>query len=172
MKEARIYFKAGKGRDGYFDCADLCAQTEIAIELHEDNFGGTAIAAFGFDNAPGHQKRADDALSACHMPKNAKIWNGKHGKCKMRPGKLPNGDSQDFYFPEDHLTMPGWFKGMSLILAERGFNEDATPRAQCKGFKCADPKAACCCRRILFISRTSRTRNQLCLSLLNLTATL
>ena len=142
-KEARIYFKAGKGQDGYFDCVDLCAQTALAIELHVDNFGGTTITAFGFDNAPGHQKRADDALSAHHMPKNAKIWNGKHGKCKMQSGKLPNGALQDLYFPEDHLTMPGWIKGMSLILAEHNFKEEATPCAQCKGFNCANPKAAC-----------------------------
>jgi len=39
------------------------------MDLFEDNFGNTAIAAFGFDNAPSHQKRALDALSAHHMPK-------------------------------------------------------------------------------------------------------
>ena len=55
-QEARIIFKAGKNRDGYFDCANLCKQTERAIELFEDNFPGTAVAAFGFNNAPGHQK--------------------------------------------------------------------------------------------------------------------
>ncbi|KAF8587116.1 hypothetical protein K439DRAFT_1614548 [Ramaria rubella] len=63
-KEARILFKAGKNCEGYFDCTDLCAQTEKAIELFEDNFPGSAVAVFGFDNAPGHQKRADDTLSA------------------------------------------------------------------------------------------------------------
>jgi len=68
-QEAQAIFKAGKNCDGYFDCADLCAQTEKVIELVEDNFSGTAVAAFGFDNAPGHQKCADNALSACHMPK-------------------------------------------------------------------------------------------------------
>ncbi|KIJ41594.1 hypothetical protein M422DRAFT_255516 [Sphaerobolus stellatus SS14] len=64
LRESRVIFKAGKSRDGYFDCADLCQQIELAIELFETHFPGTAIAAFGFDNAPGHQKRADDALSA------------------------------------------------------------------------------------------------------------
>jgi len=63
-QEAWVVLKAGKNWDGYFDCADLCAQTEKAIELCEDNFPGTAMAAFGFDNAPGHQKRADDALDS------------------------------------------------------------------------------------------------------------
>jgi len=120
-QEAWVVFKAGKNRDGYFDCADLCAQTEKAIELFEDNFPGTAMAAFGFDNAPGHQKQADDALSACHMPKFPKKWHRKHSWCKMRHGTLPNGCAQDFYFPDTHKHMPGWFKGMKLILEERGF---------------------------------------------------
>jgi len=44
--------------------AVFCAQTELAIELFEDNFPGNAVAAFGFDNAPSHQKQADNALSA------------------------------------------------------------------------------------------------------------
>ena len=149
-REARVLFKAGKNRDGYFDCADLCSQTEQAIELFEDNFQGTAIAAFGFDNATGHQKRADDALSARYMPKFPKHWHGKHGKCKMHQGILPNGHSQDFYYPNDHPDMPGWFKGVKTILEECGFLEEANLRAECVGFKCKDQTAACCCRWVLF----------------------
>ena len=61
-QEAHIIFKAGKSRDGYFNCADLCAWTEWAIELFEHKFPRTAVAEFRFDNAPGHQKRAEDAL--------------------------------------------------------------------------------------------------------------
>ena len=79
-QEARVIFKGGKKCDGYFDCADLCAQTEKAIEFFEDNFGSTAVAVFGFDNVPGHQKHADNALSAHHMPKFPKRWLGKHGQ--------------------------------------------------------------------------------------------
>jgi hypothetical protein len=150
LREARILFKAGTNREGWFDCAALCAQTELAIELFEDNFQGTAVAAFAFDNAPGHQKRADDALSARYMPKNAKNWLGKDGKCRMREGKLPNGEPQSFYYPDSHPRMPGWFKGMKQILIERGFLEEAKYRAECPSFKCADPTKACCCRRILF----------------------
>jgi hypothetical protein len=149
-REAHILFKAGKNRDGYFDCNDLCSQTELAIELFEDNFPGNATAAFGFDNAPGHQKRADDALSARYMPKFPKKWLGKNGTCKMRPGRLPNGAQQDFYFSDDDPEMPGWFKGMKRIIEERGFIEEGNLPAQCRAFKCVDPKAACCCRRVLF----------------------
>ena len=95
LREARILFKAGKNRDGYFDCVDLCAQTEHAIELFEDNFPGTAIAAFGFNNAPGHQKRADNALSACSMPKFPKHWLGKKTNARC--------DSED-YLMANHKT--------------------------------------------------------------------
>lgn len=54
--KTRVLFKAGKSHDGYFNCNDLCQQTELTIELFEDNFPGNAVAAFGFDNTPGHQK--------------------------------------------------------------------------------------------------------------------
>jgi len=53
---ACIIFKAGKSHDGYFDCVDLYSQTEWAIKLFEDNFPGTAVAVFGFDNAPDTRK--------------------------------------------------------------------------------------------------------------------
>jgi len=121
-QEARIIFKAGRNRDGYFNCEDLCNQIETAIELFEDNFPGNAIAAFGFDNAPSHQKRAADALSARYMPKFPKRWWGKKGVCKVRNGVLPNGNSHDFYFPDDHPQFPGYFKGMARIFRRKGIN--------------------------------------------------
>ena len=45
-EEAQVFFKAGKGRDGYFTNEDLLVQTEKAIELFEDNFPGNAIAVW------------------------------------------------------------------------------------------------------------------------------
>ncbi|KIJ33510.1 hypothetical protein M422DRAFT_264441 [Sphaerobolus stellatus SS14] len=68
-REARILFKAGKNREGYFSNKDICAQTELAIELFEDNFPGTAVTLFAFDNALSHQKRAADGLSSLKMLK-------------------------------------------------------------------------------------------------------
>jgi len=38
------------------------------------------------------------------------------------PCHISNGCAQDFYFPE---YMPGWFKGMKIILEERVFLEEA-----------------------------------------------
>ena len=37
------------------------------------------------------------------MPKNPLHgWTYKKGGLQMHPGQLPEGSSQDFYFPEDH----------------------------------------------------------------------
>ncbi|KIJ37752.1 hypothetical protein M422DRAFT_177397 [Sphaerobolus stellatus SS14] len=150
-REARILFKAGKNRDGYFDCDDLCKQIKTAIGLFEEQFPNkSAIAAFGFDNASSHQKRAPDALSARHMPKGPRHWWGKDGKAKMRNTWLPNGQVQELYYPDDHLDHPGQFKGMAKLLEERGLFEEAKLRAQCPNFKCEDTTASCCCRRVLF----------------------
>ena len=68
----------------------------------------------------------------------------------MHSGVFPNGEPQDLYFPEDHPDMPGFFKGMKRILAERGFTDQDDLCAECPQFKCADPKAGCCCWCILF----------------------
>ena len=44
--------------------------------------------------------------------------------------------SQYFYFPDDHPTMPGWFKGMENIIREWGMWPENGLNAQCEGFKC------------------------------------
>ncbi|KIJ41345.1 hypothetical protein M422DRAFT_255537 [Sphaerobolus stellatus SS14] len=85
------------------------------------------------------------------MPKNPLHgWTHKKGGLQMRQGQLPNGSSQDFYFPEDHSLMPGWFKGMEQIIRERGLWPEKGLNAQCEGFKCELGRTDCCCRRLLF----------------------
>jgi hypothetical protein len=69
----------------------------------------------------------------------------------MRNGTLPNGESQSFYFPEDHPSMPAWFKGMEVIIRERClWPAERDLLAQCPGFRCPPGRVDCCCRRILF----------------------
>ena len=58
--------------------------------------------------------------------------------------------SQDLYFGHDHPTMPGWFKGMEVIIQERGLWPEKGMNAQCDGFKCVAGKMDCCCRQLLF----------------------
>ena len=104
-----------------------------------------------FDNAPSHQKRAPDALSARKLPKAPKEgWTHHKNGPRMRHGMLTNGTPQLLYFPEDHPTMPGWFKGMEQIIKERGLWPEGGLNAQCEGFKCVPGHRDCCCRRLLF----------------------
>ena len=59
-----MFFKAGKNRDGYFDANDMLQQVENAINIFESKTNEFTTGLFLFDNAPSHQKRAPDALSA------------------------------------------------------------------------------------------------------------
>jgi len=125
-----------------------------------------------FDNATTHQKRADDALSASKMPKftpkPGKNWgvethvvgvdgkpvygvDGKLLKQKvlMTDGTFADGSPQEFYFSTGHAR-EGVFKGMAIILEERGFVDAPKLQAQCKDFKCTKGATSCCCRWILY----------------------
>ncbi|KAJ7589230.1 hypothetical protein C8J56DRAFT_1048857 [Mycena floridula] len=149
--EARIFFKAGKNRDGYFDNDDIVNQTDHAIDIFEERTNSLAVALFLFDNAPSHQKHAPDALSAHKMPKkpNDGQTQVKDGP-KMRPAILADGTIQHLYFPDDHAEFPGWFKGMEQIICKRGLWLSGGLNAQCEGFKCEAGKTDCCCCRLLF----------------------
>jgi hypothetical protein len=68
-REARVLFKAGKNRQGYFGAEDLYQQVDRAINIFEEKTNGWAQGLFLFDNAPSHQKRAPDAISAWKMVK-------------------------------------------------------------------------------------------------------
>ena len=72
----------------------------------------------------------------------------------MGDATFPDGTPQPLYFPSDHLTHPGEFKGMAQILRERGLYKEAELRAQCPDFQCPGPKAKdpvnCCCRCVLY----------------------
>ncbi|KAJ6485990.1 hypothetical protein C8R45DRAFT_789220, partial [Mycena sanguinolenta] len=113
--KARLFFRAGKNRDGYFTSEELLVQVDKAIDIFEARTNGRATGLFLFDNAPSHRKRAANALSARYMVKNPKVETGT----RMRNGTMPNGETQSFYFDDDHPTMPGWFKGMENIIREQ-----------------------------------------------------
>jgi len=120
-----------------------------------------------FDNAKTHLKRADDALSACHIWKtpspsleeNFGIWvnqkdfdgkpvygpNGKVLKMKvwMEDATFADGWCQSLYFKPGH-PQAGLFKGMSVLLQECGMNHEANLRAECKNFQCPKDQTSCC----------------------------
>lgn len=176
-ERARIFLKPGAGRDGYFTNERFLAQVRQAIEIVKTHFS-KEDHVFVFDNATTHLKRPDNAISARSMPKgpssNFGVWqntvndagNVIHGpdgrvlktKARMADGRLHDGTPQPFYFPEDH-ELRGQFKGMAVILEERGFANARELKAQCgKDFASACPKTPdsglseqrCCCRRILY----------------------
>ena len=152
ISEARVFFKAGKNRDGYFDVDDLLKQVDNAIDIFEARTGGLATGLFLFDNAPSHQRRAPDALSARKMPKNPHAtWRQHKDGPKMQLTNFGTDNRpQDLYFTEDHPTMAGWFKGMENIIRERGLWPEKGLNAQCEGFKCEAGKTDCCCQELLF----------------------
>ena len=69
-RDAQILFKAGKNREGWFGSNELIAQVNHTIDIFERLTKGNAQGLFLFDNAPSHQKRAADALSAKGMGKS------------------------------------------------------------------------------------------------------
>ncbi|KAG1907615.1 uncharacterized protein F5891DRAFT_938483 [Suillus fuscotomentosus] len=164
-QSARVLFRAGKGRDGYFTNDEILQHAEKAMTILEKDYPEDDHV-FVFDNATTHLKRADDALSARNMPKTCKNWgvsapvrdatgkqtHGGDGKILMQKVCIANGvfngAPQEFYFPEGH-TNTGLFKGMAKILEERGFDV-SKKKAQCKDFNCPRGSTSCCCRRILY----------------------
>ena len=170
-QSARVLFKPGKNRDGYFDCEDIIKQVNTAMDILEKHFPDKEHV-FIFDNATTHTKRADDAISARKMPKNTpavgknwgvtvnecdaqgKIIHDESGKPKkvvkaMSNGWFADGQPQSFYFPAGH-PREGVFKGMAEILKERGLVKESKLRYECPGFKCAPGSSACCVRRTLY----------------------
>jgi len=77
--------------------------------------------------------------------------NGKVQRQKVRMGDatFADGGPQHLYFPKDHLDSPGVFKGMAVILEERGYSASEL-WAECKGFKCPQNATACCCWHMLY----------------------
>ena len=151
-REAWIIFKAGKNCDGYFTADNLIKQVDTTIDIFEGRTNGFATGLWCFDNAPSHQKRANDALSVQKMPKNPNQgWTHRKGGAWMQNATFADGQSQELYWDLNHPTMPGWFKGMEQIICECGLLPNVRLLAQCKGFKCEPSCTDCCCQRLLFM---------------------
>ncbi|KAI6101837.1 hypothetical protein F5141DRAFT_1190105 [Pisolithus sp. B1] len=137
-ESACVLFRAGKSCDGYYSSNDILKQAAQAMDIlvkyfpEEDHI-------FIFDNATTHLKHADDPLSAHCREWWLRIlfyFSKGHGpyfpimgpdnkplkmKIPMAPSHFPDGTSQPLYFPVGH-PQAGWFKGMSQILQEHGYD--------------------------------------------------
>lgn len=162
-EKAREFFRAGESREGYFNNDHVLAHAHRGIDILKRHYPNDRHVLF-FDNATTHRKRADDALSARHMPKYPSpnffvnkiirdpISNERIGttKARMSNGFLPDGRVQELYYADNHPEYPGFFKGMAQLLKERGYLHADEKRAQCPRFECDPSVADCCCRRILY----------------------
>ena len=174
-KSARILFRVGKAREGYFDNDNIWKHLALGMELTA-NYYPDDDHVFVFDNATTHLKRPEGSLSALKMPKGPSAnfgvdvnIIGDDGKpvygpnSKILKQKIPMGNGyfeeggerkgQAFYWRADsHLPHAGQFKGMVAILEEHGFKEASKMRAQCqkKFADCPPGQTQCCCRRTLF----------------------
>ena len=173
-KEARVFFKAGKNQEGYFTNEDILNQTTVAMDILTE-FYPNKEHKFVFDNATTHTARSDTALSARHMPKGTKpvgeFWGAivpvldsdgnqvyhrdENGKLTRKPMKtkvrmddatFKDGSPQPLYFPDNHPVSLGCFKGMAVLLQERGLVKESKLRFECPGFKCKPGVRDCCCR--------------------------
>jgi len=70
-------------------------------------------------------------------------------KIQMEDATFADGTKQVLYFEPEH-PKAGLFKGMAVILEERGLINKSKPHAQCKNFKCLPGQSSCCCRRALY----------------------
>jgi transposase len=166
---ARRVMFPGVNKDGYFNNEDILAQARDAMDILSTDYPEYEHILI-YDNATTHSKRAEDALSARHMPKKTQHWgievterdsngkivydtNRKPRKVKIRMGDAVfNGQRQSLYYEDGPEA--GKFKGMAQILIERGLIKDKAAarkvRFECEGFKCSPAASNCCCRRMLF----------------------
>jgi hypothetical protein len=171
-ESARVVLRPGAQRDGYFTNSDILAQVTVAMDIVQKHYPDDNHF-FIFDNATTHLKRSDTAISARKMPLNTskpdKNWlvatpsldesgkqlygpNGKKlmKKVQMAPGTFADGSPQSFYFPEGHQSA-GCFKGMRVILEERGFGDQIRGLGrECAKFHCPPGRTDCCIRRMLY----------------------
>ncbi|KDQ11231.1 hypothetical protein BOTBODRAFT_162994 [Botryobasidium botryosum FD-172 SS1] len=86
--KARVLFKPGKAREGYFTSDEILKQAEAAMDILQLHYPGEDHV-FVFDNATTHLKRASDAISARRMPRNppkyGREWDGSDFGTGKRP---------------------------------------------------------------------------------------
>jgi hypothetical protein len=82
-------------------------------------------------------------------------------KILMKDGRLDDSEPQPLYFPMDHSdkNLQGKFKGMAVILQERGFGDMSKVLASCKNFSANLEKCGVAVAGSSTISRTLLARN-------------
>ncbi|KDN33743.1 hypothetical protein RSAG8_13174, partial [Rhizoctonia solani AG-8 WAC10335] len=159
---ARVVFRPGKERDGYFACDDVCVQIERGLQiLTEEHADEHHLLVF--DNATTHTKMPDDAPVASRMTlgPSHKVGgdaigpSGEKIKINFAPAKFADGSPQELYYPANHpkKDLRGAFKGLAKILEERGIPGARKLKLQCPTTKgragCPRNQKDCCARTIM-----------------------
>lgn len=164
-EQARVLFRAGKARDGYFRNGNIIEQAERAMQIVAKYYPNDDHV-FVYDNATTHGKRALDAPSARKMPLNIsaparnfgvayKDEDGQKQWIRMANATHHDGTPHELYFSDDHPQYPGRFKGMRVLINERrekGLNlpDPSKLLAQCSKIQCEPGATDCCARRVLY----------------------
>ncbi|CAE6386941.1 unnamed protein product [Rhizoctonia solani] len=126
---ARAIFRAGTQRDGWFGTVHVVEQLSRAMSIVKKQYPNEEHV-FIFDNATIHTKLPGNTpnvpkmtLNPSQKVKGDEIGpSGEKMKVEYAPAILPDGSIQQFYHPKDHpnVDLKGAFKGLTLILKERG----------------------------------------------------
>src|ERR1700683_4589422 len=84
------------------------------------------------------------------MPKQPKQDWTHHKDGSQMQNSTHAASVQEFYFPITYPTIPGWFKGMEIIIREQGLWPANGLNAECHGCKCMPSRTDCCCHHLMF----------------------
>ncbi|EUC55063.1 DDE family endonuclease, partial [Rhizoctonia solani AG-3 Rhs1AP] len=160
---ARAIFRAGTQRDGWFGTVHVVEQLSRAMSIVKKQYPNEEHV-FIFDNATIHTKLPGNTpnvpkmtLNPSQKVKGDEIGpSGEKMKVEYAPAILPDGSIQQFYHPKDHpnVDLKGAFKGLTLILKERGVPNARKLKLVCpstNSFKqgCPPGSTNCCARRTM-----------------------
>ncbi|CCO37871.1 hypothetical protein BN14_12031 [Rhizoctonia solani AG-1 IB] len=163
LNNARVIFRAGKQRDGWFGTADVVKQLSRAMTLVKKQFPNEDHV-FIFDNATIHTKLPETVpnVSKLTLGPSQKVKGEEFGPSGEKipvnyaPAVLPDGTIQQLYHPLDHPIekLQGAFKGMALILEERGVPNARKLKLVCgtvdsRKHACPPDSTNCCARRTM-----------------------
>ncbi|KAL5633413.1 hypothetical protein ACGC1H_003789 [Rhizoctonia solani] len=162
LEDARVVFCAGKQRDGWFGTNHVVQQLSRAMSIVKKHYPHEEHV-FIFDNATIHSKLPESApniykmtLGPSQKVKGEEVGpSGEIIKIEYAPAILPDGTIQQFYHPSNHpiTDLQGTFKGMALILEERGIPGAQKLKRECPSTKqrqgCPPGSTSCCARRTM-----------------------
>ncbi|QRV83075.1 DDE superfamily endonuclease [Ceratobasidium sp. AG-Ba] len=163
FNDAKVIFRAGKQRDGWFGTTNVVDQLSRAMSIVKEQYPNEDHI-FVFDNATIHTKLPENAPNVNRMTlgPSQKVKGEEAGllgdkiKIDYAPAILPDGTVQQLYYPMNHpiAKLQGAFKGMASILEERGVPNARKLKLVCAATDsnkqgCPPNSTNCCARRTM-----------------------